>query len=100
MGHSLAMWINPIFFFLFFYQFNFTLTPDAQIWPRKLNNVIGGVYSKIYLIVGEIGEENPIFDIIIGMAALERFYCVFDSGNKRVGLAETTLTYAKINNIE
>lgn len=39
----------------------FTLTPNAQIWPRSMNSVIGdtsGNSDNIYLIVADIGSET------------------------------------------
>ena len=33
----------------------FEFTPNAQIWPRKLNGVIGGAEGAIYLIVASSG---------------------------------------------
>lgn len=36
-------------------------------------------------------------DFIIGMAALERFYAVFDTANRRVGLAYTPFTNGTFN---
>lgn len=33
----------------------YTLTPNAQIWPRSLNTALGGNAKSIYLIIGDIG---------------------------------------------
>jgi hypothetical protein len=33
---------------------NFTLTPNAQIWPRALNTAIGGTTDNVYLIVADV----------------------------------------------
>ena len=81
-----------------FDQASFGLTPNGQIWPRALNVDIGGVTGAIYLIVGDLGSESGFgLDFINGQAFLERFYSVFDTANKRVGLATTPFTSATTN---
>ncbi|KAJ3541124.1 hypothetical protein NM688_g6129 [Phlebia brevispora] len=76
----------------------FTLTPNAQIWPRSLNTAIGGSASSIYLIVNNIGTPSGEgFDFIDGQVFLERFYAVFDTSNNRFGLATTSFTTATSN---
>ncbi|KAJ3991904.1 family A1 protease [Lentinula boryana] len=73
----------------------FSLTPNAQIWPRSLNTDIGGSASSIYLVVANLGKtcgEEAGFDFIDGYAFLERFYSVFDTTNNRVGFATTSFT--------
>jgi cathepsin E len=77
---------------------SFGLTPNGQIWPRALNADIGGVSGAIYLIVGDIGNNSGSgLDFINGQTFLERFYSVFDTANKRVGLATTPFTDATTN---
>ncbi|PPR06130.1 hypothetical protein CVT26_005352 [Gymnopilus dilepis] len=77
---------------------SFELTPNAQIWPRALNNDIGGTSDKIYLVIADLGAKSGSgFDFINGYAFLERFYSVFDTTNKRVGLATTPFTQATSN---
>ncbi|KAJ7849362.1 hypothetical protein B0H14DRAFT_3452498 [Mycena olivaceomarginata] len=66
----------------------YALAPNAQIWPRALKTAIGGSASSIYL-VG--------LDFINGYAFLERFYSVFDTGNKRIGHTTTLFTTATTN---
>ena len=84
--------------FFFFDQTTFGLTPNGQIWPRSLNSVIGGVAGSIYLIVGNLGTPSGEgLDFINGQTFLERFYAVFDTANKRVGLATTSFTDATTN---
>ena len=79
-------------------QTTFELTPDAQIWPRALNTQVGGTAGNIYLIVSDLGTPSGQgLDFINGMAFLERFYAVYDTANKRVGLATTPFTYATFN---
>jgi cathepsin E len=76
----------------------FELTPNAQIWPRSLNSLIGGKASGIYLVVNDIGTATGQgLDFVNGYAFLERFYSVFDTTNKRVGLATTPFTTATSN---
>jgi len=76
----------------------FGLTANGQIWPRSLNADIGGVSGRIYLIVGSIGTRSGSgLDFINGQTFLERFYAVFDTTNKRVGLAPTPFTGATTN---
>ncbi|KAJ7201370.1 family A1 protease [Mycena pura] len=76
----------------------FALTPNAQIWPRSLNTAIGGTAGKIYLIVADIGSVSGLgLDFINGMTFLERFYSVYDTANKRVGIATTPRTTATTN---
>ncbi|KAG1885555.1 aspartic peptidase domain-containing protein [Suillus subluteus] len=76
----------------------YTLTPNAQIWPRSLNTNIGGSSTAIYLIVNDIGTNSGAgFDFINGYTFLERFYSVFDTTNSRVGFATTSYTDATTN---
>jgi cathepsin E len=76
----------------------FELTPNAQIWPRALNALIGGAADSIYLVVNDIGTPTGKgLDFINGYAFLERFYSVFDTGKHRVGLATTPFTKATCN---
>ncbi|KAF8902546.1 aspartic protease [Gymnopilus junonius] len=76
----------------------FELTANAQIWPRALNNDIGGTASKIYLITSDLGSNSGEgLDFINGQSFLERFYSVFDTANNRVGLATTPFTKATSN---
>ncbi|KAG1864674.1 aspartic peptidase domain-containing protein [Suillus subalutaceus] len=76
----------------------YTLTPNAQIWPRSLNTNIGGSSKAIYLIVYDIGTDTGAgFDFVNGYTFLERFYSVFDTTNSRVGFATTSYTDATTN---
>ena len=36
----------------------YSLTPNAQIWPRSLNSTFGGEEGKIYLVVSDLGSES------------------------------------------
>ncbi|KAG0699369.1 acid protease [Suillus ampliporus] len=76
----------------------YELTPNAQIWPRLLNIVIGGTPDGIYLIVNDIGSNSGSgFDFVNGYCFLERFYSVYDTTNSRIGFAETAYTKAMSN---
>ncbi|KZP16465.1 acid protease [Athelia psychrophila] len=75
-----------------------TLNPNAQIWPRSLNVLIGGSNSSIYLIINDLGSNSGEgLDFTNGYTFLERFYSVFDTTNSRVGFASTVYTAATIN---
>ncbi|KAI0299092.1 aspartic peptidase A1 [Multifurca ochricompacta] len=77
---------------------SFELTANAQLWPRALNTFIGGTSGNIYLVVNDIGTPTGQgLDFINGFTFLERFYSVFDTGNKRVGFATTSFTTATSN---
>ncbi|KAH9885223.1 acid protease [Cubamyces lactineus] len=84
-----------------FFEINgvpFEFTANAQIWPRALNNVIGGDENSIYLIIADIGTPaGQGLDFINGQTFLERFFAVFDSASNRVGIAKTKFTHAKTN---
>ncbi|KAI0761374.1 aspartic peptidase A1 [Trametes elegans] len=76
----------------------YALTPNAQIWPRALNEEIGGTSDAIYLIVADLGSDSGQgLDFINGMSFMERFYAVYDIGNSRVGFAQTQYTDAETN---
>ena len=79
-------------------QVTFTLSANAQIWPRSLNTAIGGVAGNIYLIVTDNGSNSGSgLDFIAGQTFLERFYTVYDTANQRVGFATTPYTDATTN---
>ncbi|EIN11545.1 acid protease [Punctularia strigosozonata HHB-11173 SS5] len=76
----------------------FTLTPNAQAFPRALNTDIGGTNDFVYLIVNDIGSDlGEGLDFINGYAFLERFLSVFDTDNSQVGFAATAQTDSTIN---
>lgn len=103
---------------LFFHIGNatFELTPNAQIWPRSLNSTIGGHEGKIYLVTADMGSLsgagldfingfafckysifNTLKDRLLARFSVQRFYSVYDTGNSRVGLANTQFTTATTN---
>ncbi|KAG2140216.1 aspartic peptidase domain-containing protein [Suillus bovinus] len=76
----------------------FSLTPNAQIWPRVLNAYIGGSSNAIYLVVNDIGTTSGEgFDFVNGYPFIERFLAVFDASRSRVGFAKTRFTDATTN---
>ncbi|KDQ62683.1 hypothetical protein JAAARDRAFT_121181 [Jaapia argillacea MUCL 33604] len=76
----------------------YELTPNAQIWPRSLNSMMGGQPNQIYSIVSDLGSQSGSgLDFINGFAFLQRFYSAFDTTNTRVGLATTQYTTAETN---
>ncbi|KAJ3833050.1 aspartic peptidase domain-containing protein [Lentinula raphanica] len=94
---------------------DFPLTANAQIWPRDLNENIGGEEGRIYLAAVATGmctlvqyrltddlmllRPDPIEDLnfINGYVFLERFFSIFDNSNSRVGFATTSYTNATTN---
>ncbi|KAJ3533256.1 hypothetical protein NM688_g7307 [Phlebia brevispora] len=68
----------------------FSLTPNAQIWPRALNTAVGLDANQIYLVAQDVGSPTGSgLDFVDGQVFLERFYSVFDTANTRVGFADT-----------
>ncbi|KAG6327123.1 hypothetical protein ID866_11966, partial [Astraeus odoratus] len=76
----------------------FEFTPNAQIWPRALNSILGGDPNKIYLITSDLGSPSGSgLDFINGFGWLQRFYSVYDTANTSVGIATTPFTDATTN---
>jgi len=76
----------------------YELTPNAQIWPRGLNTTLGGNEGQIYLIVSDLGSSfGTGLDFINGFGWLQRFYTVYDTANKQLGVATTAYTNAETN---
>jgi cathepsin E len=76
----------------------FELTANAQIWPRALNSFINGTADGIYLVIQNTGRPSGQgLDFVNGYTFLERFYSVFDTENRRVGLATTSFTTVTSN---
>ena len=76
----------------------YSLTPNAQIWPRSLNAFLGGTSDGIYLIISDLGSNSGQgLDFINGYTFLERFYSVFDTTNNQLGFATTAFTTATTN---
>ncbi|KAF9262866.1 acid protease [Marasmius fiardii PR-910] len=76
----------------------YELTPNAQIWPRAMNEMLGGAANKIYLVFADIGQPcGSGLDFINGFTFLQRFYSVYDTTNSQIGFAETKYTRAETN---
>ncbi|KZW01131.1 acid protease [Exidia glandulosa HHB12029] len=76
----------------------FSLTPNAQLFPRALNVDIGGSSGDNFLIIGDVGTPSGTgFDFVLGMAFSERFYSVYNAQNSSIGVAKTPLTGAITN---
>ncbi|KAG2356168.1 aspartic proteinase [Suillus spraguei] len=76
----------------------YTLTRNAQIWPRHLNSKIDGLDNGIYLAV--VSLSTPVGhgeDFRLGYVFLQRFYASFDIVKSRVGFATTRFTDATTN---
>jgi len=81
-------------------QNTYTLTPNAQIWPRTLNGIIGGSSNYLYLVVKDSGRNAGVpghSNFILGYVFLERFYTVYDTTNRRIGIAATPWTAGSTN---
>ncbi|KAF8551967.1 acid protease [Imleria badia] len=77
---------------------SYDLIPNAQIWPRSLNYIIGGTPGSIYLVVNDIGFPDGLaFDFINGYTFLERFYSIFDTSRQRFGIANMIYTNSNTN---
>jgi cathepsin E len=94
--HKYSHWFQLLLFSRL--QTTFELTANAQLWPRSLNTFIGGISTRIYLIVNDLGTPSGQgLDFINGYTFFERFYSVLDTTNKRIGLATTSFTHATTN---
>ncbi|KAG2360438.1 aspartic peptidase domain-containing protein [Suillus spraguei] len=71
----------------------FSLSPNAQVWPRSLNHLVNGVDGVLYLVVKSLNRRfGSGLDFINGYIFLERFYTVLDSRRSLVGFAKTPFT--------
>lgn len=76
----------------------YEFTPNAQIWPRALNTILGGDPNQIYLITCDLQSPTGSgLDFINGFGWLQHFYAVYDTTNARVGIATTPFTSAETN---
>lgn len=76
---------------------SFEFTSNAQIWPRSQNSAIGGTDDRLYLVVQSLGKSLPGLSFICGAVFMERFYTIFDTSNREIGLAYTPFTFATTN---
>ncbi|KAG2064030.1 acid protease [Suillus decipiens] len=78
----------------------YSLTPNAQIWPRSLNTNIRGKEGSIYLIFRDRGRpsgQDGISDFTLGYVFMQRFYVAYDFTTSRAGFATTAFTDATTN---
>ena len=88
----------PLLTFLLLLQNTYSLTANAQIWPRTLNHFIEGSNNYIYLVIVDLGRNSGTgVDFHLGYVFLERFYTVYDTTNQNIGIATTPWTTVTIN---
>lgn len=76
----------------------YSLSPNAQIWPRRHNDFIdGSVENGIYLVIVDRSRSTDSEDFVLGYVFLRRFYSVYDVTNSRVGFSTTMWTDADTN---
>ncbi|KAG2067469.1 family A1 protease, partial [Suillus decipiens] len=76
----------------------YRLIPNAQIWPRSLNEKIEGGANDIFLIVKPLTTPTGAgCDFINGYVFLQRFYTVFDDQRHQFGIARHKFTKAIAN---
>ncbi|KAJ7830267.1 aspartic peptidase domain-containing protein [Mycena leptocephala] len=74
------------------------LTKNGQIWPRCMNETLGGQKDQIYLVFADMGHmSDPGLCGINGYTFLQRFYSVYDTTNCQIGFATTEHTMATTN---
>ncbi|KAG2073363.1 family A1 protease [Suillus decipiens] len=75
-----------------------SFVPNAQIWPRSLNNKIQGGDNDIFLIVKSLPTAaSAEYAFVSGYVFLQRVYTVFDSDRRRVGFAQSVFIDASTN---
>ncbi|KAG2351848.1 aspartic peptidase domain-containing protein [Suillus spraguei] len=75
----------------------YSLKPNAQIWPRSINQAVNGIDGAIYLVVKNLGIPDGGCNFLLGYAFLQRFYTVLDGRFSRIGFAKTRFTDAGTN---
>ncbi|KAG2076048.1 acid protease [Suillus decipiens] len=70
----------------------YSLTPNAQIWPRSLNSQISGSSNVIYLVINDLGVVSGQ-----GINFLNGYTFLLLCSNFRVGFAKTSFTDATTN---
>ncbi|KAG2352473.1 acid protease [Suillus spraguei] len=75
----------------------YSLKPNAQIWPRSINQLINGIDGAIYLVVRNLGRHDDGCNFLLGYVFLQRFYTVLDKRFSRIGFAKTRFTDAGTN---
>ncbi|KAG2070863.1 aspartic proteinase [Suillus decipiens] len=77
----------------------YSLSPNAQIWPRWLNHRIGGTANGIYLVIKNLNRPtgSGTYNLRLGYVFLQRFYSVVNVVDSSVGFATTAYTDATTN---
>ncbi|CAE6458311.1 unnamed protein product [Rhizoctonia solani] len=79
---------------------SYELTPNAQLWPKRLNTLVGGAPDRYYSVVQNVGTlklRSPVkLDFIMGYVFMKRFYTAYDGDNSKIGFAYTPSTYADV----
>ena len=65
----------------------FTLTPSQYLVPAAQVANMGGTTGTTYSWIGSLGDTETGLEFILGQKFLENYYSVYDTTNKRVGLA-------------
>ncbi|KAF9369564.1 hypothetical protein CPB97_003490 [Podila verticillata] len=65
----------------------FTLSPAQYTVPQNQDTNLGGKTNTTYTWIGSLGNNQPGLAFILGQKFLEHYYSIFDTTNKRVGLA-------------
>ncbi|KAG2354997.1 aspartic peptidase A1 [Suillus spraguei] len=90
--------LDDLNFYIGTHRKKYSLTPNAQIWPRSLNYVICGNPNDIFLVIKSLPTPTGAgFDFINGYVFLQRFYTVFNAKWSRIGFASTPFTGATTN---
>ncbi|KAG2358899.1 aspartic peptidase domain-containing protein [Suillus spraguei] len=76
----------------------YSLTRNAQIWPRSLNHIVFGNHNDVFLVVKSLlTPSGTRCNFVMGQVFLQRFYTVFDADKSRIGFAQTSYTDAMTN---
>lgn len=66
---------------------DFTLTPAQYTVPQNQVVNFGGTKGTIYSWISDLGGDDTTLAFILGQKFLENFYSVYDTSNRKVGLA-------------
>ncbi|KDN33612.1 hypothetical protein RSAG8_13296, partial [Rhizoctonia solani AG-8 WAC10335] len=77
----------------------YELTPNAQIWPRTFNHILGGKADVYYSVVSALNDRQLTegCNFILGYVFLERFYTAYDASTSRIGFANSPSTFVDVN---